>query len=190
MEIQKGERELHLVVGCVTFSCSPTHGFAGSLSRRVRGIAFGCGLCYLLMRIHTRLCREPLKFLLGGGNILAGMEKAMLGTCEGDEISVNIPPELAFDDPTKNFASKPVPDGTWVTYNMKVVGIEKGHGSASLPRRQASPPQAKPARGVVEIVSDNSGAVMFAIFAMFVWVMLRAPSGAPGKKERKKKKKG
>ena len=30
---------------------------------------------------------EPLSFMLGAGNILRGMEKALTGACEGDEVS-------------------------------------------------------------------------------------------------------
>eukprot|EP00966_Prymnesium_polylepis_P185518 4300192-Prymnesium_polylepis.1 len=59
-------------------------------------------------RAHWRgACSEPLSFLLGAGNILAGMEKALVGACEGDVVSAMIPPEMGFDDPAKQFTRKP-----------------------------------------------------------------------------------
>jgi len=75
---------------------------------------------------------EPLKVYVGKGHVLAGMDLALRGRCLGEEIDVRIPPELAFDDPSKNFGEgkdnqgKPVPDGTVVRYKMKVVKIDKG----------------------------------------------------------------
>jgi len=137
---------------------------------------------------------EPLVFMLGAGNILAGMERAISGGCPGDELSVEIPPELAFDDPSKQFGDrKPVPDGSTVTYHIRILGVEKGSGPASLPRRRAMPPPPPPPMGVLETgyvtLSENSGTIGFLALVLLVVAVVRSPSNA-GSKQKKKKKKG
>ena len=67
-----------------------------------------------------------------------------LSTPFGCQVSAEIPPELAFDHPGSTFLKKPVPDGSTVTYNIRVVHIKKGYGQASLPR--CKPPPPPPAR--------------------------------------------
>ncbi len=51
------------------------------------------------------------------------MEQGMMGMCVGEQVELIIPPSLAFDDPTKQFSSQPVPKGSFVTYK---VGTEFG----------------------------------------------------------------
>eukprot|EP00343_Euplotes_focardii_P011345 CAMPEP_0205830798 /NCGR_PEP_ID=MMETSP0206-20130828/42164_1 /ASSEMBLY_ACC=CAM_ASM_000279 /TAXON_ID=36767 /ORGANISM="Euplotes focardii, Strain TN1" /LENGTH=182 /DNA_ID=CAMNT_0053134781 /DNA_START=54 /DNA_END=602 /DNA_ORIENTATION=- len=77
---------------------------------------------------------EPLKIALGKKQVLAGMEVGLLslgGQCLGETRSVFIPARLAFDDPTKNFQRKPVPEGADVTYDITVVKIERGGAKAT-----------------------------------------------------------
>eukprot|EP00966_Prymnesium_polylepis_P008321 191878-Prymnesium_polylepis.1 len=115
------------------------------------------------------------------------MEKALVGTCEGDEVSATIPPEMGFDDPAKQFKHKPVPDGSTVVYTMRVVSIKKGYGAASLPRRSPPPP---PPPGLLEILSENSSAIVFVLVLGALVMVLRAPPAGSSKGKRKPKKKG
>jgi len=93
---------------------------------------------------------EPLKVYIGKGHVLAGMDLALRDRCLGEEIDVMIPPELAFDDPSKDFGEgkdnqgKPVPDGTFVRYKMKVVKIDKG--AANFEEVKANKKAAREAR--------------------------------------------
>ena len=41
---------------------------------------------------------EPLVYLHGAGNIIAGLEKALLGKAVGDELDVSIEPEEAYGE--------------------------------------------------------------------------------------------
>jgi len=41
---------------------------------------------------------EPLFVLMGGGNIIPGLEKALLGHSEGDRFSLSIPPQDAYGE--------------------------------------------------------------------------------------------
>eukprot|EP00730_Choanoeca_flexa_P013896 TRINITY_DN5845_c0_g1_i1.p2 TRINITY_DN5845_c0_g1~~TRINITY_DN5845_c0_g1_i1.p2 ORF type:complete len:184 (+),score=41.08 TRINITY_DN5845_c0_g1_i1:200-751(+) len=66
---------------------------------------------------------EPLKFVVGAGVIIEGMEQGVVGTCLNEEIRLTIPPHLAFDDGRKNFQRKPVPDKSTVVYDITVVDI-------------------------------------------------------------------
>mmetsp|Transcript_22280 Transcript_22280/g.47385 ORF Transcript_22280/g.47385 Transcript_22280/m.47385 type:complete len:235 (+) Transcript_22280:53-757(+) len=75
---------------------------------------------------------EPLKFVVGGGNLLRGMELAIEGMCAGDKISALIPPFLAYDDPTRNFAKSPAPVGTTVRYEISVVAVEGGSAASAV----------------------------------------------------------
>ena len=61
---------------------------------------------------------KPLKVTLGENRIIKGMERGMLGQCQGEQRNILIPPQLAFDDPTVRFNSKPVPDGTMILYQV------------------------------------------------------------------------
>lgn len=59
----------------------------------------------------------------------------MEGMCEGEKISVSIPPHLAFEEPGKRFQRSPVPkvcseislttQGATVTYEILVVEIDR-----------------------------------------------------------------
>lgn len=80
----------------------------------------------------------PMAFLCGKGNILQGIEDALLGKCEGDQVQVILPPEQAYgprrDDaqqkvPIKHLASKHkrLLPGTLVKVNT-----EKGLVDASV----------------------------------------------------------
>ncbi len=40
--------------------------------------------------------REPLEFIIGGGNVIAGFDSALLDMEPGDRKTVNIPAELAY----------------------------------------------------------------------------------------------
>mmetsp|Transcript_1938 Transcript_1938/g.3519 ORF Transcript_1938/g.3519 Transcript_1938/m.3519 type:complete len:200 (+) Transcript_1938:69-668(+) len=66
---------------------------------------------------------EPLKFTLGGGTVLRGMEVGMEGMCVGETRVLLIPPHLAFDDPTKRFSRKPVKAGSTVRYQITLVDM-------------------------------------------------------------------
>jgi hypothetical protein len=41
--------------------------------------------------------------------LMTGMEMAVVGMCVGQEIEVDIPPLLGFDEPAKRFSRTPVP---------------------------------------------------------------------------------
>ena len=130
--------------------------------------------------------REPLQFLLGAGHILKGMETALKGSCEGDQISATIPPHLAFEDPTKSFKQKIVPDGSTVIYHMTVASIRKGHGVASLPRSSRPPP---PPPGWLEMAQQNMSAVLFGALAVALLLLCQGGSTSKASKARKPKKK-
>lgn len=48
--------------------------------------------------LDTSEGKEPLAYLHGSGNIIPGLEKALEGKEEGEEVSVNIPPEEAYGE--------------------------------------------------------------------------------------------
>jgi FKBP-type peptidyl-prolyl cis-trans isomerase SlyD len=41
---------------------------------------------------------EPLKYLHGAGNLIPGLESALVGKVAGDELTVTVPPEEAYGD--------------------------------------------------------------------------------------------
>jgi peptidylprolyl isomerase len=45
--------------------------------------------------------REPLEFKLGEGMVIAGFEKAVTGKSAGDTVTVEIPPEEGYGDPSE-----------------------------------------------------------------------------------------
>jgi hypothetical protein len=60
---------------------------------------------------------------LGQGLIIDGMELGIAGMCVGATHSIGIPPHLAYDNPKKNFHSKPVPVGASVRYEITLLKI-------------------------------------------------------------------
>src|SRR5262245_1261167 len=46
--------------------------------------------------IDTSTGREPLAYLHGAGNIIPGLESALLGKAKGDQINVSIAPEQGY----------------------------------------------------------------------------------------------
>ena len=55
---------------------------------------------------------EPLAFTVGARLIIRGMERAVVGVCQGETIEAHIPPHLAYDDPARTIPadSRPVPE--------------------------------------------------------------------------------
>lgn len=45
---------------------------------------------------------QPLEYLHGAGNIIPGLEKALEGRDEGEQLSVNVPPEEAYGERDDN----------------------------------------------------------------------------------------
>ncbi len=45
--------------------------------------------------------RDPLEFKLGEGMVIAGFEKAVIGKSVGDTLSVEIPPEEGYGEPSE-----------------------------------------------------------------------------------------
>ncbi|EDQ85838.1 uncharacterized protein MONBRDRAFT_34079 [Monosiga brevicollis MX1] len=68
---------------------------------------------------------EPLRFKIGNGEIIEGMEVGLLDTCLGEKVRLTIPPHMAFDDGRKQFRHKPVPSKATVIYEIEVVGIDR-----------------------------------------------------------------
>ena len=130
---------------------------------------------------------EPLSFTLGAGNVLRGMEEALMGVCKDDELTAEIPPEWAYDDPNKKFTRKPVPEGSTVVYHMKVVGISKGQGASSLRRRHAAPKPPPPPPSLAQMAYENVGAIVFVLLVVMVVMVARAPPAPKGRKKPKKK---
>lgn len=75
---------------------------------------------------------KPLKVTLGENRIIKGMERGMLGQCQGEQRNILIPPQLAFDDPTVRFNQKPVPDGTMILYQITINRITKTGSSSGF----------------------------------------------------------
>ena len=48
--------------------------------------------------LDTSEGKEPLSYLHGSGNIIPGLEKALEGKDQGEEVSVRIPPEEAYGE--------------------------------------------------------------------------------------------
>lgn len=67
---------------------------------------------------------EPLRIALGKGHVLQGMEQAIIGMCVGQTVEARIPPHLAYDDKSKNFQHKPVPNRAVVNYKITLTALE------------------------------------------------------------------
>ncbi len=48
--------------------------------------------------LDTSEGKEPLAYLHGSGNIIPGLEKALEGKAQGDEVNVQVPPEEAYGE--------------------------------------------------------------------------------------------
>lgn len=47
--------------------------------------------------------RDPLEFVIGGGNVIPGFEKGVLGMKEGASVNITIPPEEAYGERDEQF---------------------------------------------------------------------------------------
>ena len=73
--------------------------------------------------------KDPLVIQkLGNGRVLKGMEKAIIDMCVGEIISVNIPPNMAFYQPGKQFQRLPIPNFVDVKYQIELVKVVKRGG--------------------------------------------------------------
>lgn len=48
--------------------------------------------------IDTSAGHEPLSYIQGAGNLIPGLEKALVGKAPGDSVQVSIPPDEAYGD--------------------------------------------------------------------------------------------
>jgi hypothetical protein len=143
-------------------------------------------------KVDGNINGEPLMVHVGAGQILAGMEQALVGMCRGEQVSATIPPHLAYDDPSKQFQRKPVPDGTTVRYEIKVVSIAAG---GPLPKTSRAAPStargtpAAPDQGLVEMLAENWMLVAFLAVGVVVAVGVAAQGSGKPKRTIKKPKK-
>ena len=56
--------------------------------------------------IETSKDREPLAILVGHGNIIPGLEAAMMDKAEGDSFEVTVSPEEAYGERRENFVQR------------------------------------------------------------------------------------
>ncbi|CAE8591465.1 unnamed protein product [Polarella glacialis] len=104
--------------------------------------------------------------MAGTGQLLRGMEMAVLGRCAGEKISLRIPADLAFDDPGKDFpwrgdaqAPRPAPDGSSTRYEISVVQVEE------------APPPSSPGASLVQFAYHGTNLYFSgAYFAYLAWL--------------------
>jgi len=61
--------------------------------------------------VESNFDEEPIEFEIGNGSLTSGMEDALLGKQQGDTVSVEISPEMAFGLPDENnIHSLPIED--------------------------------------------------------------------------------
>lgn len=120
---------------------------------------------------------EPLAFTVGAKLIIRGMERAVVGVCQGETIEAHIPPHLAYDDPARTIPAdtRPVPENAWVVYRITVERIE----------RPGSPGERSGQLGGFEPWQVGGAAVGIAALAFVLW---RAAGPARGGKSKRKKK--
>ena len=56
--------------------------------------------------VETSRDREPLAILVGHGNIIPGLEAAMIDKAEGDRFEVTVAPEQAYGERRENFVQR------------------------------------------------------------------------------------
>ena len=121
---------------------------------------------------------EPLAFEVGAKRILRGMERAVVGICEGETIEAEIPPHLAYDDPARMIEpeKRPVPEGSWVIYDIKIERIEReGEG--------ASGKELLNSIDWIQVGRIAGTAACLALFAL--WRFTRGPGSKPKRKKKK-----
>jgi hypothetical protein len=120
---------------------------------------------------------EPLAFTVGAKLIIRGMERAVVGVCQGETIEAHIPPHLAYDDPARTIPAdtRPVPENAWVVYRITVERIE----------RPGSPGERSGQLGGFEPWQVGGAAVGIAALVFVLW---RAAGPARGGKSKRKKK--
>lgn len=82
-------------------------------------------------QIETSRDSDPVLFLVGAGNILAGLEQAMLNRSPGDSFSITLPPEQAYglrDESKKDRVSAKYLRHEGKLHPGKVVQIDTNHG--------------------------------------------------------------
>jgi len=52
--------------------------------------------------VESNFDEEPIEFEIGNGSLTSGMEDALLGKQQGDTVSVELSPEMAFGMPDEN----------------------------------------------------------------------------------------
>ena len=52
--------------------------------------------------IETSKDRDPLEFKIGEGNVIAGLEKGVIGMAAGDQKTIVVPPEDGFGQPQED----------------------------------------------------------------------------------------
>lgn len=124
---------------------------------------------------------EPLAFTVGERLIIRGMERAVVGVCEGETVEAHIPPHLAYDDPARTIPAdtRPVPENSWVIYRITVEHIERPGSPGALSSQFGMP------FGSLEWWQIGSVGVGIAVLAFVLWWSAGPAHG--GKSKRKKK---
>ena len=64
---------------------------------------------------------QPFTFTLGAGDVIAGWDQQLVGICEGEEVDLILPPELAYGD---SGAGGVIPGGATLKFHIKCLEIE------------------------------------------------------------------
>lgn len=140
---------------------------------------------------------EGLRIAVRSGHIIRGMDAAIDGMCEGETVSVVIPPQFAYDDPSMPFKwnqpgadqkGRPAPPGSTVRYEIKVTKVESWAPATDT----AGGATASKMSSSLQLLLLMFG--VFFIFAVLLMLVMRTTqkSSSTGKqkksKEDKKKK--
>lgn len=89
---------------------------------------------------------KPLTVIVGGGQVIKGLEAGIVGMREGGRRKITIPASLAFDAP--GFANSLVAKGEVVSYDVELVSVKNG------------PYKTTAQLGVIQATKPNGGKVL------------------------------
>ena len=74
----------------------------------------------------TRTDGNPIGVTIGHGEVIPGWDQGMLGLCQGDKVTLIVPPHLAYGEDGTGTGDEDIPGGATIKFDVEIISVMEG----------------------------------------------------------------